>query len=93
MASRTPVVNICENGVDLEQQALIITKGSLLLKRRRAMMNALVMVTRLGGMVQGPSEGTTLPSRQRNLSDRIDRIHRCDRTLTPRQLRKPIATK
>ena len=31
-ASRTPVANICENGIDLEQQVLIITIGSLLLK-------------------------------------------------------------
>ena len=57
------------------------------------MTNSLVMVMRLVGMVQGPSEGMMLPSRQRNISDRIDRIHRRDRMLTPRQLWKPIATK
>ena len=93
MASGTPVVNICENGIDLEQQALIITIGSLLLQQWRVTMNLLVMVMQLGGTVQGLSEGMTLPSRQRNISDRIDRIHRHDRMLTPCQLRKPIATK
>ena len=90
---RTPVANVCENGVDLEHQVLVVTKGCLLLKGRRLMMNSLVMATRLGGMAQGPSEGTMLTSRQRNMSDRIGRINRSDRTLTPRQLWKPIAIK
>ena len=93
MVSRTPVANICKNSIDLEQQALIITIGSLLLKRWRVTMNSLVMAMQLGGKVQGPSEGTTLPLRQRNISNRINRIHRRNRMLTPCQLQKPIATK
>ena len=91
--SRTPVVNVHENGIDLEQQALIIMIGCLLLKRWRATINSLVMAMWLEGMVQGLSEGTMLTSRQRNISDRIGRINRSDRTLTPHQLWKPIATK
>ena len=91
--SRTPVVNICEDGVDLEQQVLVVTIGCLLLKRWRSMTNSLVMVMWLGGTAQGLSEGMMLMSRQRNMSNRISRINRSDRTLTPRQLWKPIATK
>ena len=93
MVSRTPVANVRENGDDLEQQVLIIMIGCLLLKRWRLTTNSLVMVTWLDGMAQGPSEGMMLTSRQRNISNRIGRINRSNRMLTPHQLWKPIATK
>ena len=74
-ASRTPVGNVRENDIDLEQQVLIIMIGGLLLKGRRATTNLLVMATRLDGTAQGPSKGTMLTLRQmRNISNRIGRI-------------------
>ena len=45
--SRTPVANVGKNCIDLEQQMLVVTKGCLLLKRWRPMMNSLEMATRL----------------------------------------------
>ena len=88
--SRTPVVNVYENGVDLEQQVLVVMIGSLLQKGQRAMVNSLVMVMWLESTVQGPSKGTMCMSRQRN---RIITFGRSNRMLTPGQLQKPVATK
>ena len=39
--SGTPMLNVCKNCIDLEQQMLVVMKGCLLLKRQRPMMNLL----------------------------------------------------
>jgi hypothetical protein len=73
MTFRGPAANKGENRINFDQQTLIVAGGRLLLKRWRPTTNPHKTTTRPGGAPQGPGEGTTLTTRQRNRIDRIDR--------------------